>query len=169
MTGTPDEPSHEASPTRKPPTSGEALITRREEALRLRNRGVTWQEIADRLGYDSAPSAAQDLRRALDQRREELSLSLDQYREKQLASIDMQRRAVIGVLEAFHYTVNNGMIVAGPDGNPLLDDAPILRAVDRLKALDEREARLLGLDAPVSTTGTVVTYIIEGVDPADLA
>lgn len=169
MTDLPSEPTHEASPTtRKPPTGGEALVARREESIRLRNRGVTWQQIADQLGYDSASSAAQDMRRALDQRREELSLSLDQYREKQLASIDMMRKAVVGVLEAFHYTVNNGEIVTDADGKPLLDDAPILRAVDRLRALDEREARLLGLDAPVSATSTVVTYVIEGVDPADL-
>lgn len=154
-----------ATPQDPPPSD---ITARREEVIRLRNRGITWQEIADTLGYDSRQSAITDMRRALDQRREHLALSLDQYREKQLASIDMQRKAVIGVLEAFHYTVNNGEIIHGPDGNPLLDDAPILRAVDRLKALDEREARLLGLDAPVSTTGTVVTYIIEGVDPADL-
>lgn len=154
-----------ATPQDSPPPD---ITARREEAIRLRNRGATWREVADALGYDSPQSAITDMRRALDQRREQLGLSLDQYREKQLASIDMQRKAVIGVLEAFHYTVNNGMIVTGPDGNPLLDDAPILRAVDRLKALDEREARLLGLDAPTSMAGTVVTYIIEGVDPADL-
>ncbi len=159
-------PTHKGRSTE--PLSEAQRAARREELVRLRNCGATWQEIADALGYTSAPAAATDLRRILDQRREQLALSLDQYREKQLASIDMQRKAVVGVLEAFHYVISEGEVVSGPDGNPLKDDAPILRAVDRLKALDEREARLLGLDAPTELAGTVVTYIIEGVDPADL-
>jgi hypothetical protein len=63
-------------------------------------------------------------------------------------------RSVMGVLEREHVTVSHGKIVVTPDPDtgeerPLIDDAPILNAVDRLLRIQERRARLLGLDAPV--------------------
>ncbi len=161
------EPAAHKKRQRKLPTAAE-LADRRNELIRLKSEGCTLAQIAQQLGYSGTASVASDLRRALDQRREELNLNLDQYRERQLAGIDLQRQEAMRVLRATHYVVNAGAIVFGLDGQPLVDDAPVLRAIDRLKALDDREARLLGLDAPATLTGTVVTYVIEGVDPADL-
>jgi hypothetical protein len=53
------------------------------------------------------------------------------------------------------------------DGAPLLDDAPVLAAVDRLLKVQERRAKLLGLDVPVKRQVEVdggLRYEVVGVD-----
>lgn len=57
--------------------------------------------------------------------------------------------AAMEVLEREHVTVSNGRVVSLDDGTPLPDDGPVLQAIDRLLRIQERRARLLGLDAPV--------------------
>jgi hypothetical protein len=47
-------------------------------------------------------------------------------------------------------------VVRGEDGEPVLDDAPVLAAIDRLLRIQERRARLLGLDAPTRSRIEVV-------------
>ncbi|WP_410620911.1 hypothetical protein [Amycolatopsis sp. cmx-8-4] len=39
-------------------------------------------------------------------------------------------------------------VIAPGHGEPVLDDDPVLRAVDRLVKIDERLAKLAGADAP---------------------
>jgi hypothetical protein len=51
----------------------------------------------------------------------------------------------------------------------LEDDAPVLAAVDRLLRIQERRAKLLGLDAPVrADVGGKLSYEIVGVDLGQL-
>jgi hypothetical protein len=52
------------------------------------------------------------------------------------------------VLERNHVTVSHGRIIRGENEEPLLDDGPVLTAIDRLLKIQERRAKLLGLDAP---------------------
>jgi hypothetical protein len=71
----------------------------------------------------------------------------------ELDGLDMMTRAVIEVLEGQHYVVSDGRIVyvgekGDPDRRELLDDGPVLQAVDRLLKISDRRAKLLGLDAP---------------------
>jgi cell division septal protein FtsQ len=71
----------------------------------------------------------------------------DELRALELARLDRLEIAANEVLEREHVTVSNGRIVVLGE-SPLPDDAPVLAAIDRLLKIQERRARLLGLDAP---------------------
>lgn len=142
-----------------------AVAERREKAIRLRAQGTPWARIAAELGYADAPSACTDVRRALEQRNKQLALAADEYREQALATLDAMAGEVWAVLQARHLTIQNGRVVRDDDDAPVLDDGPVLSAVDRLLRIEERRARLLGIDAPSQVTGTVVNYTVDGVPP----
>lgn len=88
--------------------------------------------------------------------------------EEQLARIDMEREEVMSILTGRHVMVSNGQVVR-EDGEPVLDDALALAAIDRLIKLDAQEADLLGLKAEkrVNLTGGV-RYEVVGVAASDL-
>ena len=118
--------------------------------MQLRSRGQAYQQISDELGYGHSSNARRAVKKILDGivvegRDEAIKIELD--------GLDMMTRAVIDVLEAKHYVVSDGRIVYlgdkdDPDRRELLDDGPVLQAVDRLLKIDDRRAKLLGLDAP---------------------
>jgi len=133
------------------------------EACRLRQRGMSYPEIAKELGYSEASHASQAVSRVLRATVEEPGAEV---RKTELARLDAMHRAALDVLERMHVTVSQGRVVqhrvAGtgtwdPEARiwvdaewvDLADDAPILSAIDRLLKIQERRARLLGLDAPV--------------------
>ena len=60
------------------------------------------------------------------------------------------------VLQRNHVVVSQGRVVE-LDGVPIPDDAPVLAAIDRLLKIQERRAKLLGLDAPTQSRVEVVT------------
>lgn len=81
--------------------------------------------------------------------------------EAALARFDRLEAAALIVLERHHITVNNGQIIR-IDDEPLLDDAPVLAAIDRLNRIEdgrlknnESLRRLFGLDAPAKVDATV--------------
>jgi len=61
------------------------------------------------------------------------------------------RRLVYRVAVAKHYVTTQAGNVVHYDGKPVLDDAPVLQAVDRLLKTDDTEAKLLGLYAPAKS------------------
>lgn len=134
---------------------------RDREACRLRSRRMTYQQISDALGYGAAANAHRAVRKTLaaiprDAAEELVQLELDQ--------LDMLTDAVLRVLETEHYTVSQGrLIYLHEDAPPLADDSPVLSAVDRLLKIQERRARLLGLDQPSKAT---VTHAAADVDAA---
>ncbi len=89
-------------------------------------------------------------------------------REEQLRRIDMERESVLAVLEARHVIVSNGKVMY-EGSEPLLDDAPVLAAVDRLVKLDDQEAKLLGMypKTEVNVSGGV-EYVVRGLAGEDL-
>lgn len=123
---------------------------RDHEAARLRSRGRSYQEISDALSYGGRQNAYRAVTKLLD------SIDVDTRdiaTKLQLDHLDMLTQATLDVLERFHYTVSDGRIVylgdkGDSDREPLLDDGPVLNAVDRLLKIADRRARLLGLDAP---------------------
>lgn len=133
------------------------------EACQLRQRGMSYPQIAKALGYSEASHASQAVARALRATVEEPAAEV---RKTELARLDDMYRAALEVLERMHVTVSQGRVVqhrvAGtgtwdPETRTwvdaewvdLADDAPVLQAIDRLLKIQERRARLLGLDAPV--------------------
>lgn len=141
-------------------------IRRDIEAATLRGKGWTFQRIADHLGYASKGKAYEGVQRALaDIPRE----AVEELRQLELERLDRLYLAALEVLERDHVTVSQGKVVRrrvgtkrdengaevlDGEGNPIpvyedvLDDGPILQAIDRALKIQERRAKLLGLDAP---------------------
>lgn len=114
------------------------------KACRLRSDGWTYPAIAAELGYCGPGEAYNGTQRAMmaiirEPAEELLRLELDR--------LDMMWRAALEVLRRKHLTVSHGKVVI-VGGEPLLDDAPVLGAIDRLLNIQARRAKLLGLDAP---------------------
>lgn len=140
---------------------------RDREAVRLRAHGRTYQQISDELkygGHQNARRAVKSVLATIDREAAEEHIAI------QLERLDFMYDAAIQVLEAEHYTVSDGRLVylgdpKDPDnpGAPLLDDGPVLKAIDRLLRIEERRSKLLGLDAPAKTT---ITHAAADVDAA---
>lgn len=134
---------------------------RDREAVRLRSRGRTYQQISDELGYGGAGTAHRAVKKTL---AEVTRDAAEEHIAIQLERLDMMYQSVLDVLERQHYTVSQGrLIYLHEDAPPLEDDSPILAAVDRLVKIEERRSKLLGLDAPAKTT---VTHASSDVDAA---
>ncbi|WP_062434957.1 helix-turn-helix domain-containing protein [Herbidospora daliensis] len=143
------------------------VAERDAQAAALRARSLTYQQIGDQLGI-SRQSAYEAVKRAL---ADTLAEPAEAVRTLELERLDGMWQAVQGVLERKHLTVSNGKVVQLPDEDgklvPIEDDAPILQAVDRLLKIQERRAKLLGLDTPVKQELTVdagIRWEIVGVD-----
>lgn len=114
------------------------------EACRLRARNLSYAEIATELGYDSKSSAYEAVQRAL---RDTVQEPADELRQLELLRLDELALKARGVMETTHYMVDKGTVVLW-GGEPVVDDGPVLAAIDRLLKVQERRAKLLGLDAP---------------------
>lgn len=117
---------------------------RRAEAYQLKLRGLSDRAVAERMGV-SHTSIQNWTKQEADERVLPLA---DELRKVQLERLGEMRQAALEVLERFHYTVSHGKVICDQDGVPLEDDAPRLAAVDRLLRVEERIAKLMGLDAP---------------------
>lgn len=119
------------------------------EACRLRTTGLSYRAISDQLGYGGATHARDGVERAL---AAVVAEPAEQLRTLELERLDALQAEAWAVMTREHLTVSGGKIVMveGPDGveAPLGDDAPVLKAIDRIVKLMERRAKLLGLDAP---------------------
>ncbi len=118
---------------------------RDREACRLRARGVTYQQISDELGYGGDANARRAVKECIDAVRAEGGRELRAIQRDQL---DYLTRQVLAVLERQHLTITPTGKIVTVDGVPVLDDAPVLTATDRLLRIMERRAKLEGLDAP---------------------
>lgn len=97
-------------------------------ALQLRVGGATYQAIADALGYAGASGAAKAVYRALENVQEELRETTLQYVQLQLERLDRMLLAVWPAASRGSYG-----------------------AVDRVLRIEERRAKLLGLDIAKET------------------
>ena len=121
---------------------------RRAAMWDMRVNGHTQQQIADHFGC-TQQAVSKELQRAIAARP---ATAIDDYREIQLDKLDRAERAVLKVMETTHYLVSRGQIVTMiEDGEEtiLLDDAPVLNAVDRIIRIVALRSDLLGLKAPV--------------------
>lgn len=67
---------------------------RRKQATALRLAGVSWQQIADQLGYADRQSACTDVRRARERSQAELDISLTELRDQELDRLDRMQVAL---------------------------------------------------------------------------
>lgn len=128
------------------------------QAAALRGQGATYQQIADRLGMGNRGDAHKAVERALVATLQEPCETL---RTLEAGRLDRLTAEAWAVLERRHVVVSNGRVVrrqvgteTAEDGTEqpvyeeVLDDAPVLAAIDRLLKISERRAKLFGLDAP---------------------
>lgn len=129
------------------------LTQREADAARFRAEGWTYQRIANELGYRDPSSARKAVQRAL---KASVRDANDTAVHLELNALDEMAREAWGVLQRTHVVVSQGRVVE-MDGVPVPDDAPTLAAIDRLLKIQERRAKLLGLDAPTRSKVEVVT------------
>jgi hypothetical protein len=127
------------------------------EACRLRARSLSYTAIAKQLGFHDGVAARRAVERAMAQIVAEPAAELLQL---ELMKLDEWEQAARAVLERRHVTVSHGQLVYH-DGEPLLDDGPVLAAVDRLLKVQERRAKLLGLDAPKRVEVVTIDWLDE--------
>ncbi len=131
------------------------VAQRRAEAVRLAADGMTYQEIADRLGYGSRQGAHQDVQRALAEYRAERDAAAEHLIDISLVRIDEALRVASEVMRARHLAHSGGALVKYVDDageeHTLEDSGPRLAAASRFVAFDESRRKLLGLDAPAAS------------------
>lgn len=143
--------------TRNPDTAA-----RDAEAARLRSRGLTYRQIADELGMAGPGKAHEAVKRVLT---ETVGEAAEDLRMVELERLDQMYQAALKVLETEHYAVSHGKVIYLEEGGPpLTDDGPVLQAIDRLLKVQERRAKLLGLDAPAKTNVTVSDAITSEIE-----
>ncbi len=168
--------------TRTPPRGNNGKFTRTAEsrkrdfrAAELHGQGWSYQKIADELGFASRSHAHDAVMRAYaDMPTEEAQ----QARRADLDRIDRLIEQAWQVMITPHLAVSNGKVVRrfvglekdedgierlDLDGKPIpvfedvLDDGPRLAAVNTIKGLLERRARIFGYDAPAKSRVEVIT------------
>ncbi|MET8848064.1 hypothetical protein [Amycolatopsis sp. NPDC004625] len=140
---------------------------RQVRAYELALRGLSLRKIAATMTAEGDPISHETARRLIAAEADERVAPLaTAYRQMQLDRLNELRERVLEIREATHLTVSNGRVVMleSEDGVkvPLPDDAPVLASVDRLLRIEERIARLLGLDAPEKAE---ITSTVEQISP----
>lgn len=121
---------------------------REHDALALRQKGWTYERIAEALGM-SLQGASQAVRRGLEALKTETAERAEDVRELELRRLDR-------MLELAEAAAESGDI----------------SAIDRVLRIQERRSKYLGLDAPVKSEAQVAiaaTVSLEGVSDVQLA
>jgi transposase len=115
-----------------------AITERRAEAARLTHKGWSTRRIAEHLGCSHA-TIANDVNALLSELVEHQIKDAEKIRARELEKLALAESAVIEVLERSSEE----------------DADMVLKATDRIARLQERRAKLLGLDAPERIDATV--------------
>jgi hypothetical protein len=127
---------------------GEFVVTidnalRDAEAAQLAAKRVTYRQIAAQMGYSGPGKAHEAVQRALARAGRD---SVLESRQLMLDHLDQLAQIAWGVLEANHYAISQGKVVR-LGNQPLKDSRPVLEALDRLVAIEDKRARILGVYA----------------------
>ena len=119
---------------------------RRHQAWLLRVKGKSVREIATALNV-SVGTAHSDLKAVLERTKSENNEAAEDHRVLSLSRLDRALSTIEDALEAMSIRTNeDGEVIAAG-----IDHELRLKALDRLVKLEERRAKLLGLDAPVKS------------------
>lgn len=109
-----------------------AVLEKEIKIIELRRAGVTWEKIALETGFRNASGAYKMYQRAAERM---VRPHLEEYRDMQLDRLERMHQAVW---------------LRAKDGD--------LRAIDTALRISDREAKLLGLDAPTKIQAEVAVY-----------
>lgn len=133
------------------------VAERRAKAVELRLTGTSYEAIAKELGYSSRGAACQDIGRALEANLAEQRISVEALRQEELQRLDELLAEAWRVLKRQHVTVSHGRVIYDEEsGEKLLDDGPVLQAIDRILKIQERRSKFLGLDAPTKVEAITI-------------
>ena len=126
------------------------------KACRLRVQGVSYDQIAQALGFRDRSGARRSVQRAIAAVVREDAGELVALEEQRL---DDLTRAMQRVMLARHYVTSfGGKVALNPEtGEPLVDAAPVIAAARELRMISESRRKLLGLDAPAKHRIDVIT------------
>jgi hypothetical protein len=132
-------------------------MERDAKAGSLFRRGLTYRQIASEMGWSSPASALEAVRSAArDAARDDLG-GVDAL-QLMLGRLNDYRRVAWRVASSKHFLTNQAGVVQHPvTREPLLDEAPVLAALDRLLRCDVEENKLRGTYAPTKTRVEVIT------------
>lgn len=131
------------------------LARRRDEAVTLAAGGVTYEEVARRLGWNSAQAAHKAVKAALAERLKRQDLAVDELRAKHTALLDEALREARRIMHETHRAHSGGRLVYDDADQPMIDNGPVLAAVDRIVKISESQRKLWGIDAPARTESKV--------------
>jgi hypothetical protein len=113
---------------------------RRREATKLSVAGHTYEEIAERLGYNSRQAAFRDVKAGLAPAAKALREEADHYLAVQMARLEGMHREAWKIFEEYG---------AGDEYSDKADQR--LAALDRVAKASAEFRKLVGLDAPAKT------------------
>ncbi|WP_405960801.1 hypothetical protein OG235_27950 [Streptomyces sp. NBC_00024] len=147
-------------------------VRRDARAAELRAQKLTFQQIADELGYAGRGDAYQAVKRA---RADVARPAVTKLIQSESEELDDLYAMALEVIDANHVVVSHGKIITTRDPDtgeekPLKDSGPKLQAIQTALRIRESYRKLHGLDAEqkVSVAGSV-RYEVVGVDHTDLA
>lgn len=125
------------------------VAARRAKLVAYRRARVPYREFYEELGYATPSAASRDFNRVLEDNLAEVRTSTEAYREAALLELDDLAAAALKVMHSQHLvTTQGGKVVTHPEtGEFLIDHAPKLAAIHQLLKIQDRQAKLLGLDA----------------------
>jgi DNA-binding CsgD family transcriptional regulator len=128
------------------------MVERDMQIWEARLRGVPPRQIAQELQID-----IQTVSNAVKRAAKMIALDTAEDMVKmEVERIDILIMNCVEILEAKHYATSHGKVVLDPTtGDPLIDSAPSLKAINEMANLMKRRAELLGLDAPKRTENAV--------------
>jgi hypothetical protein len=132
-----------------------AVLSREQQIIELyrkqkSNGKVSFQDLADEVGYASSGAAHNALMRAL---RRKMSDDVDEIRKDELTALE-QAEAV--VTETLQSTMGADISQLDIEVQAKIEDIR-LKAVDRLMKIQDRRAKLLGLDSAIKHEHKVTT------------
>lgn len=139
--------------------SHDAVIAeRREKAWELRLKGWNYREIGRELGV-SHVTAYHDINAVLEQVRKDTAEDAEKWRSVSIARIEAALKVVHDALAAELLDPETGMNIPATENHDIR-----LKALDRLIKLEERKAKLLGLDAPAKVEAKVSEVTLDEID-----
>jgi hypothetical protein len=128
------------------PTAPSVSAARKDaRALELRNVGLSYRQIGERMGISGA-TAYKYVTRGLDRTRREPA---DLQRQLERERLDAWQVTAERIARTRHVLVQAGKPVIDPEtGRPYADHGPVLAALGTLLRIAERRSKLEGLDAP---------------------
>ncbi|WP_060888052.1 hypothetical protein [Streptomyces caniscabiei] len=158
----PNDRPHNNNTGRFEPSQPAAEKAARAAHLKAENPRLSYQQIADAVGYNNKSDAWRAIQRCRDAVIREAGAELVAAEAAHLDDLFVE---ALEVLQRDHVTVSHGRIVKDDDGRPILDDGPKLAAIDRLLRVRESYRKLYGADQPAKVEHSGgVKYEIVGVD-----